>query len=151
MNGTPGAAGGTPGQRGSTWWIGALAVIVGLVLLSGLVGAVVRDQLSVTKATALFLLGSITLAFTAGFSASVRGGDWPRLETSWGGLGGGLGGWRLSPALACLLGALLFGGAFTTASMAVQTGSGKEEQARGGPGQPEMQRQTTSIPEVGPR
>jgi hypothetical protein len=41
----------------------------------------------------------------------------PHVETHWGGLGGGLGGWRVSASLAYLVAALAFGGMFTAFSM----------------------------------
>ena len=106
-----------PAARVSTWWIDVLSVLLCGILLVGLLYAVMAQELRATEATALFVLGCLTVAFTDGFATSVRHGEWPRLETSWGGLGGGLGGWRLSPALDCLLGALAFGGAFTLATL----------------------------------
>ncbi|MCB9745795.1 MAG: hypothetical protein H6740_24685, partial [Alphaproteobacteria bacterium] len=52
----------------------------------------------------------ITLWFLGRLGSSMRDGYWPTLETHWGGLGGGLGGWRASPSLIYLVGALWFGG-----------------------------------------
>jgi hypothetical protein len=56
-------------------------------------------------AAILFLLA---LWFLWGFMQTVRD-DPPRIESHWGGFGGGLGGWRMSPSLAYLLGAIAFG------------------------------------------
>jgi hypothetical protein len=38
----------------------------------------------------------------------------PRIESHWGGIGGGLGGWHISPSLAYLVAAIAFGAMFTT-------------------------------------
>jgi hypothetical protein len=57
------------------------------------------------SATALFL---IMLFYTMLINVPVQ------VETHWGGFGGGMGGWRLSPTLAYLVAALVFGGLFTT-------------------------------------
>ena len=66
-----------------------MAVTVGLLLVS-------------------LLVGSLLLLFLA-LRETARGRP-PSLETSWGGFGGGLGGWHLSPALTYLLAALFLGG-----------------------------------------
>ncbi len=97
----------------STLGTSAFSAGLCLVLLLGLLGAVRQDQVRPMEGSVIFVLGCLTVAFASGFTTTVRRGEWPRLETSWGGLGGGLGGWRISPALAWLLGALLFGSAFT--------------------------------------
>jgi hypothetical protein len=57
------------------------------------------------SATALFL---IMLFYSMVINVPVQ------IETHWGGFGGGMGGWRLSPTLAYLVAALVFGGLFTT-------------------------------------
>ena len=44
--------------------------------------------------------------------ASLSGGEVVEMETNWGGLGGGLGGWRLSRPLSQLLALLVVGGLF---------------------------------------
>jgi hypothetical protein len=61
--------------------------------------------------TALILL-FFTLALLRLFISHARN-DPPRLETHWGGLGGGLGGWRMSASLGYLLAMLAFGAMFT--------------------------------------
>ena len=40
--------------------------------------------------------------------------DPPSVDTHWGGIGGGLGGWRISPSLAYLIAIIAFGAMFTT-------------------------------------
>ncbi len=47
-----------------------------------------------------------------------------RIESHWGGLGGGLGGWNVSPALACLLLSIVFG--ILTLVLAGQSNSGQK-------------------------
>ena len=94
-----------------------LTLLLTLALLVGLLTAVAARQIQLVGATSLFVLGALTVGFAGGFASFVRRGEWPRFETSWGGLGGGLGGWRLSPALACLIGAVVFGCAFTLATL----------------------------------
>jgi hypothetical protein len=62
---------------------------------------------------AVIVLLGITLMFVWGFIATVRR-ESPRIESHWGGFGGGLGGWRISESLAYLVGAMVFGALFTT-------------------------------------
>ncbi len=57
------------------------------------------------------LLGAALALFFLAFTETAGGGP-PSVESSWGGLGGGLGGWRLSPALVYFLGALFLAGLF---------------------------------------
>jgi hypothetical protein len=51
----------------------------------------------------LLLLGLTAGLFLWRFSEAVKEGDRPRLESHWGGFGGGLGGWEISSSLAYLL------------------------------------------------
>lgn len=55
------------------------------------------------------MFGALTVLFGAGFFIAVLLGDAPVVESHWGGLGGTLGGWRVSRSLVYLLGALAFG------------------------------------------
>lgn len=105
------------GKAPSTRFSDALTLALTLALLAGLLKAVAARQIPLVGATSLFVLGALTVGFAGGFAGFVRRGEWPRFETSWGGLGGGLGGWRLSPALACLMGAVAFGTAFTLVTL----------------------------------
>jgi len=63
-------------------------------------------------AIVLLFLGMLSVAALRKFSAAMtdqaKGGLW--LETHWGGLGGGLGGWRVSNALVYLILVALLGG-----------------------------------------
>lgn len=102
-------------QSGSAWTRPARALVV-LALTASLGLAVWRGELPVARAATQLVLGMATVGFLVGFTREIERGEWPRIETSWGGLGGGLGGWRMSPALACLLGALVFGGVFAASA-----------------------------------
>lgn len=57
----------------------------------------------------LFALAAVRLFWS--FLAELRKGDQLQIVSHWGGLGGGLGGWRISNTVALLLGAFLFTGA----------------------------------------
>jgi predicted lipid-binding transport protein (Tim44 family) len=58
----------------------------------------------------LSLLGLATLIFLGAFFLSVRKDPRFAVETSWGGFGGGLGGWTLSPSLVYLIATLALAG-----------------------------------------
>ena len=63
-------------------------------------------------ATLLFMIiGFLLLEFRRSLNIEA-----PRVETHWGGLGGGLGGWRISASLAYLVAAIAFGAMFTAFS-----------------------------------
>lgn len=104
-------------ERATGGWVGPTAALLGVTLAVGTVLAVYRGEMPVARATGQLVLGMATIGFLGGFTRELYRGEWPRLETNWGGLGGGLGGWRMSPALACLLGALVFGGVFAASSV----------------------------------
>lgn len=87
------------------------AVLLLVVFLAGLAVAVARQEVTGLRGAGLSLAGGITLWFLHLFVDSVRDGQWPAFESHWGGLGGGLGGWRVSPSLLYLLGALGFASA----------------------------------------
>jgi hypothetical protein len=70
---------------------------------------------SETAALTLFALG--TVVAVALFLWAVRRGDLPQIESHWGGLGGGMGGWRMSASMAYLLMAAIFGSLFTVVTM----------------------------------
>jgi len=61
----------------------------------------------------LFVLGGGALLFVHAFTVQIKAGNPVGIESHWGGLGGGLGGWRVSNALSCLIGCLVFAGAFS--------------------------------------
>ena len=112
-SGTQGQAGGSGGGAAGSFAVVTLAIGSGLAAWVGISGAGMPIPIAMT----LSLLGAATLGFIGGFVAAIHRGEWPRFETSWGGLGGGLGGWRISPALACLIGAMVFGALFAASSV----------------------------------
>jgi hypothetical protein len=75
----------------------------------------VADSSGVERWFAPAVAGALLLIVSAllwGFRQSARD-EPPRIESHWGGLGGGLGGWRMSASLGYLIAALAFGGMFT--------------------------------------
>lgn len=62
---------------------------------------------------ALLVLGIGAVYFTVLFVQQVRSGHRVGIESHWGGLGGGLGGWRISSALCFLIGSLVFAASFS--------------------------------------
>lgn len=86
----------------------ALVLLTGAMLTSlGL--ALYLRELSALKAALLVILGGLTLWFAWMFVSSVEREGPPQVDTNWGGLGGGLGGWRCSASLVYGLCALTFG------------------------------------------
>ena len=66
------------------------------------------DQLSFTQALLIIIFGSVALIAAAYALSLLRDGETIELQSNWGGLGGGLGGWRLSPATSLVVLSLLF-------------------------------------------
>ena len=97
------------------------AALLFIALGGTLVFAVIRGELTAVRAAALALLGALTLWCAAAFFAAMRDGRWPAVETHWGGLGGGLGGWRAAPSLVYLMATLGFGAMFTAAALGKDT------------------------------
>lgn len=87
-----------------------LPVVVALVTGVLLYAAVRLDEMPATRAATLYAFGAATGWFLQRFHATMQQEGWPGMETHWGGLGGGLGGWRVSPSVVYLMGALSFGG-----------------------------------------
>ena len=75
----------------------------------------------------LLLLGLATLIFLGAFFLSVRKDPRFAVETSWGGFGGGLGGWTLSPSLVYLIATLALAGMLC---MAVSKAAGPASPAK---------------------
>lgn len=116
--------------------------------------AVVRDRPAAVFAPIIAgILLLIVVYLLMGFSRRARQ-DPPHIETHWGGLGGGLGGWRVSASLAYLVAALAFGGMFTAFSTRwlfppppqTQEKDKDEEKPR-----TDSTRADTSAPAAGPR
>jgi hypothetical protein len=75
-----------------------------LLTLLGL--AIYKHEITYLEAALLAVLGGPVLGFSWVFSSSVIKDGPPQIESNWGGLGGGFGGWRLSESFAYLLCAL---------------------------------------------
>lgn len=99
------------------WPIVLTSVLFDLALATALGAAIGRGELPVGRGGTAFLFGSVMIFFLGSFAAAMRSSTWPTVETSWGGLGGGLGGWRISPAVLYLVAALVFGGMLTALSL----------------------------------
>jgi hypothetical protein len=67
------------------------------------------DGVTMWNGIALGILATGTLAFLILFVRMVERGVAPQVENHWGGIGGGVGGWRLSPSLTYLAAAAVFG------------------------------------------
>ena len=65
------------------------------------IAAVQSDHLSFGQALLVVILGSMALAAAGAALVRFHNGENIELESNWGGLGGGLGGWRVS-AVTCL-------------------------------------------------
>ncbi len=78
--------------------------------LAGLLGfAAYHGELSALKAALLALSGGLTIWFVTKFLRAVDTDGPPQLDTNWGGLGGGLGGWRCSSSLVYLICSFVLG------------------------------------------
>jgi hypothetical protein len=90
----------------------AFAGIVALLYV-----AVAQEQIKALPAALVLICGTLTLlAGSYALDGLVRG-DAIEISSHWGGLGGGLGGWRLSPISTLLLLALVFLGATIAAGI----------------------------------
>ena len=91
-------------------WLQALAPSVLILALAGFLGfAAYRHELSASMAALLAFLGGLTAWFLVLFLRAVDTEGPPQFETNWGGLGGGLGGWRFSASLIYLICAFVVG------------------------------------------
>jgi hypothetical protein len=74
------------------------------------IAAARADQMSFVQASLIIVFGSVALSAAAAALSSFRKGEAIELQSNWGGLGGGLGGWRLSSATSLAVLAFLFAG-----------------------------------------
>jgi hypothetical protein len=95
------------------------------------VAAVRADQLTFGQALPVIILGGVAVIAAAAAIARFEKGDRVELESHWGGLGGGLGGWRVSAVTILSLLALVFAGAALVAANAVKPGTTGTTQATG--------------------
>ena len=85
-------------------------VVIALTTGVLLYAAVRLGEIAAIRAATLYAFGAATAWFIHRFHESMQQEGWPGMETHWGGLGGGLGGWRVSPSVIYLVGALTFAG-----------------------------------------
>lgn len=95
------------------------ALMTSLVLgLTGLlVAGIQAGTLQAPAAAVILILGTIMLPVTFATLDALAEDEGVRFDTHWGGLGGSLGGWRLSRAATLILLLLALGGAVVGASM----------------------------------
>lgn len=106
------------------------ALGIGCLVLAAAAGALAKE-VSYVQAVLTVLFGSA--AFLAGFQTIelLRGGDAIELRNQWGGLGSGLGGWRLSAATSFLILAVVFAGSTTAIVTASVTKDGDAKAGQG--------------------
>jgi hypothetical protein len=91
---------------------GFVAVILASLGMAALLGlAAVRGAVEPVPAAMLLVFGVGTLIAASSTLAELRNGGAIGLSSNWGGLGGGLGGWKLTPALSAMLLTLILLGA----------------------------------------
>ena len=73
---------------------------------------VFRGDLDAVFMATILLFEGLSIAFLSLFLTEIRSDRNIGIESRWGGLGGGLGGWRISPSLIYLVCVLLFASAF---------------------------------------
>lgn len=78
-------------------------------LLGGLVYAWKTEGLPLSKAALIAFFAGLAIWFFTRFADSIQVDGAPHIESHWGGLGGGVGGWRVSTSLVYLGGAIVFG------------------------------------------
>lgn len=114
-------SGRSPGTVGSispgpVWAAAIGAVWIGLVLL--LLGAVIGHELRPMHAAVLLVCGSLAIVGAIYAFESLRNGNSVEFSSYWGGLGGGMGGWRISPVTTTIVLTIIFLGAL----IAIATG-----------------------------
>jgi hypothetical protein len=100
------------GRETQTSWVYVALFSVAIMAIA----ASWSDQISFLHAMLVVLFGSVALLAAANALSLFRQGEAIELETSWGGLGGALGGWRLSPATSLVISAFVFAFGATIAS-----------------------------------
>lgn len=101
--------------------MGALVMAALFVALAAATGwALWLGRLDSVAAIAAVVLGGLAIASFGLFVFSLEGGEGVGVESHWGGLGGSVGGWRLTTPLVFLLLTVFFAGAMTAAIGAAQ-------------------------------
>jgi hypothetical protein len=87
----------------------ALPLLGYTCLLGGLLYAWKYEGMSFSKAALIAFFAGLAVWFFTRFADSIQVDGAPHIESHWGGLGGGVGGWRISSSLVYLAGAIAFG------------------------------------------
>lgn len=106
-----------------------IQIIAQIILLLGLIVGVIVGELKIIQAILLWILGGGTLSFTIQLFFSIHNRQLPGIESFWGGLDGGIGGWELSKGATYVILVFVFGILFflSTSSFLVKI----EEKDRG--------------------
>ena len=92
------------GRETQTSWVYVALFSVAIMAIA----ASWADQISFVHAMLVVIFGSVALLAAANALSLFRQGEAIELETTWGGLGGAFGGWRLSPATSLVISAFVF-------------------------------------------
>jgi hypothetical protein len=101
------------------------------------------DGIRLWHGLALGMLALGTLTFLILFVRMVERGVSPQVESNWGGIGGGMGGWRLSTSLTYLAAAAVFGVILAVLVYSLESSAGAEKNR-------DTNRTTTASPPKGP-
>ncbi|QCO00886.1 hypothetical protein D3867_01695 [Azospirillum argentinense] len=96
--------------------------VPGLLLFTA--GAIRLGEFSFGQAIVCVVTGTAALILFSRLIDLVNQGEGIEFQTHWGGLGGGLGGWRLSPVVAIALVALVLLGSTAAIALGKRTGAG---------------------------
>ena len=114
------------------WSRNGLFLILTSAFVLGLAAAVRWGGLGLPVAVLAGFFGLLTAFFAGRFALAVeRDPDRPGFESHWGGLGGGLGGWRVSTSLVYLMAAIAFAGLLALTAGLALSGRTQEEDAAG--------------------
>ncbi len=98
-----------------------LTVIAWVGFCTGIVYALILGEFdSFATAAVLLLLGTLAVGFAAFAARALAHGRPVQVEGHWGGLGGGLGGWRISQPMIFLVLTIIFAG--STATVLIKAG-----------------------------
>lgn len=110
-------------------WGASVAIAAAAVLL---IGGAIAGTVKPLPAALVLILGSATLLLALAAAERLKAGDGVEFNSHWGGLGGSLGGWKISSTTILLLLALIFLGAV----IAVGTSPGSSGNATNGAAPP---------------
>lgn len=91
-----------------------------LAFAAGLGTGAYFERVSVPGAASIAVFGWVTITFASRLVTALAGGETVSFESSWGGLGGARGGWRMSAPLGYLA-ALLVSGLLLVSAVVIET------------------------------